>query len=87
MRTPAGREFTYRTAVRSNADGTAQLLVPYANRPAGSDLGPHEVATDPVWRIRIDGEDAGVLFVPERAVLEGHVVSWGDGDERSRPGD
>lgn len=87
VRTPTGREFTYRTAARSNAEGTAQLLVPYANAPAGPDSGPHEVVTDPVWSIRIGGEEAGVLFVPERAVLEGRVVSWRDRDEPGQPAD
>jgi len=87
VRTPTGREFTYRTAVRSDAQGMARLLVPYANAPAGSGSGPHAVVTDPVWRIRIDGEDVGALFVPEHAVQEGSVVSWRDRAESSRPAD
>jgi hypothetical protein len=74
VRTPTGREFVYSTIVRAGAEGIARLRVPYANAHEGDDRGPHEVVTDAVWRVRIDGRAAGAIFVPESAVLEGGVV-------------
>jgi dolichyl-diphosphooligosaccharide--protein glycosyltransferase len=74
VRTPAAREFTFYTSARSDPEGTARLRVPYANRPSAAG-GPHDVVTDPSWRIRIAGAEAGTIVVPEAAVLEGRTIA------------
>ena len=76
VRTPAGRSFVYRTAVRASEAGRAILVAPYANPQPGEKLAPEAVRPAAVWRIAIDGVDAGSLVVTERDVLDGALVAF-----------
>jgi len=80
VRTPAGRQFTYRTATRADDSGVARLRVPYSNAradaPGAAPPGEFDVVTEPAWNIAIGGEAAGTLFVAERAVRGGLVVDF-----------
>ena len=67
---------------RSSVRGRARLL-DWASALAAAalallagEVSDHlEVVTDPRWRIRIDGRDAGELFVSDAAVLAGGRVT------------
>ena len=76
VRTPAQRQFTYRTATRADDTGVARLRVPYSNPSTAAPPGEFDVVTGPAWNIAIGGTAAGTLFVAERAVREGLVVDF-----------
>jgi len=81
VRTPAKREFVFRTVTRADADGIARLHVPYANPSptasgrSGSRADRYEVRTDPHWEIRVAGEPAGRIVVSEEEIVSGAVIA------------
>lgn len=66
VRANTGREFSWRTTARADANGHAVLRVPYATGENGSSVaGPCEVAT---------GEAVRAVAVPEDAVVSGRML-------------
>lgn len=74
VRTPQGREFTYRTQVRAGPEGRATLRLPYATAGSIRARGGDTPNRGPlVYRVRV-GERVQGLQVREEDVLGGRVL-------------
>lgn len=71
VRTPVGRQFTWRTTGVAGGDGVARLRVPYATN------GRHPAHPAQAYRVSV-GDTAWAVSVPEEAVVSGTVVPVGD---------